>query len=151
MSRTEAQLDASFYQMVHQFAYGSAVSPDDRRRHKRQRFFGIQWVARWDGSRLPLDSEYIEVRCYDLTPAGFSFFFRQRPSFSLLAARFGQKSDQLLHIGAEIVRCVPVLLFPSGRVKYLREGETQSHRCTPTGELCSPKVLVGCRFLQRLS
>ena len=150
MSRTEAQLDVSFYEMVHQFVCGSAAPQDDRRRHKRQRFSSTQWIARWDGRQLPLDSEFLEVQCYDLTPAGFSFFFRQRPSFPLLAARFGQKSN-LLYIGAEIVRCVPVLLFPSGRVKYLRDGETQSHRCTPTGELCSPKVLVGCRFLQRLS
>lgn len=150
MSSTEAQIDATFYQMVHQFVHASEDKQDDRRRHKRQRFFGVQWIAPWDGSRLPSESEFIEVQCHDLTPGGFSFFFARRPTFPLVAAGFGRKPN-LLYIGAEIVRSVPVLLFPSGRIKQVRDGETQIQRYSPSGEAGRPTTLIGCRFLRRLS
>jgi hypothetical protein len=151
MSNANAQIDATFYQMIHQFVHTpKGGESDDRRRQKRERFPEIQWIAPWNGFRFPAESEFLEVQCYDLTRGGFSFLFPHRPMFPFLVAGFGQKPD-LLYIGAEPVRSIPVLLFPTGRVKHIREGEAEIDRRSSTGELGRPMMLVGCRFTRRLT
>jgi hypothetical protein len=150
MPSENARVDADFFAMIHQHvASVPDDSPADRRRNRRERFLGIQWVAPFDGTDFPADSEFTEVRCYDLTRSGVSFFASQRPSSEQLVIGFGHKPD-LIYVAAEPIRVNPVLLFPSGRVTPIEDVQAPISRCSPTGEVGTPMMLVGCRFLRRL-
>ncbi len=150
MWSADAEIDASFYQMIHQFICASERDEmKDRRRHSRERFSQTQWIAPWDGVRFPDEAKFIEVQCHDLTRAGFSFLLAGRPTFRLLIAGFGRKPN-LLYVVAEPVRCVPVLLSSSGRIQQVTEGTTHRQPQSPSESAGQPMMLVGCRFIRRV-
>ncbi len=149
MSFTNAQIDANFYQMIHQVVQSSADKAEDRRGHKRQRYSEFQWIAPWDGFGFPAEFEFMEVPCYDLTRGGFSFLYTKRPEFKMLVAGFGQK-PKLLFVGAEVLRSTPVLVFASGRMKRLGNEETSLEPFGRGDEPGVARMLVGCRFIRRL-
>lgn len=150
MPSEDARSDADFYWMIHQRI---ADIPDDdgldRRRHRRNRFLGIQWLAPWDGVEFPVESEFLEVRCYDLTRSGVSYFAPQRPPYEQVVMGFGRKPD-LIYVSAEPIHFSQVLLFPSGQVTSIGETPGPISRCSPSGEVGTAMILVGCRFLRRL-
>ncbi|NLX95186.1 MAG: hypothetical protein GXY83_03310 [Rhodopirellula sp.] len=150
MFYTGAQIDANFYQMIHQFVAPSHEEADERRRHERKQSWSTQYIAPWDGCRFPAETDFLELPCNDLTRGGFSFLHSHEPDFNLLVAGFGRKPD-LLFVGAEVVRCTPVVVFSSGQVKRLRDEETSIRHFDPSGEPGHPRILVGCRFLRRFS
>ncbi|NUQ65340.1 MAG: hypothetical protein HUU20_22970 [Pirellulales bacterium] len=149
MSHADTQIDATFYQMIERSAFPAGGQSEDRRRHRRQRYCSTQWIAPWDGCGFPGESDFIEAQCHDLTPGGFSFLSLRRPDFKRLVVGFGRKPD-LIFLGAETVRCTPVLVFSSGQLHHLRHGETPIRRRGPNGEIGRPMILVGCRFTLRL-
>jgi hypothetical protein len=148
---SSAQIDASFYQLIHQVA-GTALRQEkrsDRRGRRRYRFWTRQLVAPWDGGPVPPDEEFGCVQCYDLTQAGFSFFLPAEPAYASLAVAFGQ-APNMIFVGAEVVHCARVLLHASGLVEEIEERASHVSYQSPDGRPATPLVMVGCRFVRRL-
>lgn len=149
---SSAQIDASFYQLIHQLV-GPSLKQDEkaeRRGRQRYRFWTRQLVAPWDGGPVPLDEEFGYVQCYDLTCAGFSFFLPAEPTYTSLVAAFGQPPT-MIYVGAQVAHCARVLLHASGLVEHI-DGARAGHVSyrSPDGQPATPLVLVGCRFVERL-
>lgn len=149
---SSAQIDAGFYQLIHQLV-GPSLKKDDkaeRRGGQRYRFWTRQLVAPWDGGPVPPDELFGYVQCYDLTRAGFSFFLPTEPAFTSLVAAFGDP-PQRIYVAAEVAHSARVLLHASGLVEQL-DGNRASHVSyrSPDGRPATSMVLVGCSFIQRL-
>ncbi len=149
---SSAQVDASFYQLIHQLV-GTSLREEakgERRGRRRYRFWTRQLIAAWDGGPVPPDEAFSYIQCYDLTRAGFSFFLPTEPASILLVAAFGQP-PHLIYVGAEVVHCARVLLHASGLVEHIASDQAgHVSRKSPDGRPATPLVLVGCRFLRRL-
>jgi len=122
----------------------------ERRDHPRRAFAAIQRIAPYSGCEFPVDSEFFEVRCHDLTQSGFSFFLPDTPDFSSLVAAFGT-SPNVIWVGAEVRHCKHVLRHPSGLVEYLGDRAGRVGDPKAGGEVPTPMILVGCRFTRRLN
>lgn len=142
--------DADFYRLVYQLMGPlPGESQGERRGRRRQRFWARQRVAPWDGGPLPTESEFFEVQCYDLTPAGFSFFLPSRPTFQWLVAAFSGPTG-VIYVGAQVAHCASVLLHASGLVEHIEGRASHVSYRSPDGQWAKPMVLVGCRFVKRL-
>jgi len=144
------EADASFYNLLHQLGgpthAGAAV---ERRKLKREPFPAVQRIAVRRGPWIPSESEFISVRCHDLTRQGFSFLLPQQPSFDRLVAALGAPPD-VVYVVAEVVRCTDVLVYPPGSGKPAWALSGDSSYTDPNGQTAIPMVLVGCRFTDRL-
>jgi len=150
MPDLETEVDASFYNLIHRL---TDAPPEDetaeRRRHERKPFSSVQRIAPQRGPEIPDKSEFVEVRCYNLTRAGFSFLMPSHPDFHSLVAEFSGASDTI-HVAAEIVKCSDVLVDSSGQVDRIVNGFKQLGDPVAAEQTTTPMVLVGCRFTRRL-
>ncbi len=123
MSGTASEIDAGFFQMIHQIVNNREEEPDEERREDRRLSFDTtQQIAPWDGARFPAASEFFQVRCHDLTGNGLSFFLPAEPDFRSLVVQFGTQPNSLL-AAAEIQRTSRVLVSPSGHRTRRRESQ----------------------------
>jgi hypothetical protein len=145
-----SELDAGFYRLIHELV-GPQLrdEPAERRANRRHRFPVVQRIAPRRGDRFPEEDEFVEVRCYDLTRTGFSFFFPMRPDFSSLVASF-QVPGQTISIGAEVARCDSVLVDSSGEVERIDEHHEYVRGRDLERDLATPMILVFARFTARL-
>lgn len=146
MGSLEAEIDASFYNLVHQLSAAVGGPTSDRRRQRRSRFVATQRIALRRAPGIPDESEFIEVQCHDLNRQGFSFLMAGEPSFHFLVAAFGTP-PHVIYLSARVTYSEPVVVHESGLIE----------RCTdsggPNGARPSPArrmVLVGCEFTERL-
>jgi hypothetical protein len=150
MLPTTSQVDAGFFQLIHRLVGPQlrANQPAERRRGMRHPFPARQRIAPRRGTDFPPDREFVEVRCYDLTRAGFSFLLPAEPGFTSLVAAFGNPSETI-YVAAEVVRCESVLLYASGGVERVVDAPGHGDPGPEEGE-ATPMVLVACRFTERL-
>ena len=122
-----AGLDAFGRQASETSPPGEADGAAAAKRRTSQRFpyRYRQRIAAVVDRRPPLEQDFFEVECHDLSAGGFSFFCEERPKFGRLVAEIGQGNSQT-HVIAEVVRVIEVRR--NGGVVYL----------------------VGCRFLKRV-
>ena len=140
--------DANFYRLIHELAVRQSAT-SERRSDRRHPFQAVQQIAGWDGRRFPTDEAFFAARCHDLTGCGFSFLSPGRPQFKHLVAAFGKPPEQIF-IAAEVRHLAQVLVHASGTVERF-EGDASSV-VGPAGQPpAQSMVLVGCRFLRRLS
>ena len=154
MSFTTTETDAQFFRMMHKLIQKQC--PSERRGHQRDPFASTQRIAPvWDGSP-PLDEDFFEVRCNDLTPRGFSFLMDSEPEFEELIIALAASPDTIF-VHANIRHSRKVLFFPdSGRIENFDEPavcgeyyESQQHPSTyEKGQLM---LLVGCCFTARFN
>ena len=146
MSSLEAEIDANFYNLVHQLSMAAGGPPAERRHERRSRFVATQRVAFRRTPGIPDETEFTEVQCHDLTRGGFSFFLPSEPKFQLLVVALGTPPN-LIHVSARVTHTEPVLVYESGLVERYPDG------CIPDGTKSRPvqrRVLVGCTFVERL-
>lgn len=144
------ETDANFFRLIHQLV---GVPCEDgareRRSSYRSPFHSFHRIAPWDGSRFPKDSDFLVVRCYDLSRGGFSFLLPSEPESKQLVAEFSNSAD-VFYVAAEVAHTEPVLFFPPDRVqRACGLGITDA----PPGcemSTASLMLLVGCRFAKRL-
>jgi hypothetical protein len=150
MQRTTNEIDASFYQLIHQLA-GPQLSDDpvELRRAVRRPFLALHRIAPRRGAEFPKENEFVDVMCHDLTRAGFSFFLPSPPDFTALVAVFCFPAEEIC-VGAEVRHFDHVLLYPSGLVEHIHDKAGPAGNHAPGGENPPPMVLVGCRFTERL-
>jgi len=146
-----ADVDANFYRLIHQMV-GPQLrdEPAERRDGARCPFWGVQRIAPRRGLGFPGDDEFVEVRCYDLTRAGFSFFLPIRPDFDRLVAAFGTPPE-LIYVAADVSRCNDVLVHPSGQVEHIHGPPDQAAGQDRPSDTARPMILVFCRFTERLA
>lgn len=150
----ESEIDAIFFRLVHQLSNNSPTEEDlERRAQPRTSFLTRQRIAPWDGGGCPDQSQFFEVRCYDLTQSGFSFLAANRPAFTSLVAEFGAAPD-LIYVAAQIVHFSNVLVYPNGTVEHVQRPADDSveepNEEPAADERPSRNVLVGCRFTRRV-
>jgi hypothetical protein len=140
--------DANFYRLIHELVVRPSARAD-RRSDQRHPFLTVQQIAGWDGRRFPADEEFFDARCRDLTGRGFSFLLPGRPPFAHLVAAFGKPPEQIF-IAAEVRHLAQVLVHAGGSVERL-EGRAAPAARSAGEPSAQSMVLVGCRFLRRLS
>jgi len=150
MSNLDSEIDANFYQLIHQLA-GSPRHPDqsERRGKRRQAFLVVQRIAPLGGGGFPGDSEFFQVRCHDLSEGGFSFFLPRPPEFTSLVAAFGSPPE-MIYVGADVSHSANVLVHRSGWVEQVEGRAGHVSYQGIDGDPATPMVLVGCRFTRRL-
>jgi len=114
----------------------------------RRRFFALQRIAPYDGSRIPEESEFFCVESRDLTSRGVSFLLPTHPDFRLVVVAFGEPPMRS-HVVAEIVHSTDVMVYRSGLVEPAHDCEGEADPDPHQGERGEPMVLVGCRFIER--
>ena len=154
MSFTANEIDAQFFQMIHQLIKSQRRS--ERRGHPRDTFTSTQRIALLRDDKTPEEKDFFDVRCNDLTPSGFSFFINEKPDFEQLVIAF-EGSSGMIHIHAEVRHSRKVLLFAdSGRVEAFdyQAGCNEYYdtkRKSAVREEGTPVFLVGCCFTGRFN
>jgi PAS domain S-box-containing protein len=100
--------------------------PKNRRRTHRKDFPYFQLIGPIHNKRLPRADEYLEVRCRDISPTGFSFITQTPPDYQELVVALGAYPSQL-YLTAEIIH-------------------VNRHR-----EYGHDLVLVGCQYTSRIN
>lgn len=134
--------DLKIYKAVHQLLDSPKMEDHERRGMSRHLFEIQQWIAPYDGSRMPAESDFYPVRCRDLSRSGFSFVTSAKPAFSSLVVILGEPPD-LMYVQAEVVQCTK--LEPFG----LELVETDQGAVSPldiSGSTVAT-MSVGCRFV----
>jgi hypothetical protein len=121
---------------------------EERRVCYRRRFFALQRIAPYDGSRIPEETEFFCVESRDLTSRGVSFLFPARPDFRSLVVAFGEPPMRS-YVVAEIVHSTDVVVYPSGLVEPALDPAPAAGCDAAEPEEGEPMVLVGCRFVDR--
>jgi len=150
MPHVGSEIDANFYCLIHRML----VTPRDdqgveRRSQKRSAYRVAQRIAPWDGAKFPDEGEFVQVRCHDLTRAGFSFLTPTEPRFRTFVVEFGVPPD-VLYLAAQVLRSVPVICYPSGTVTRMSGPNDVATLRGEPGEKGQPMFLVGCRLTRRL-
>jgi len=146
----DSEIDADFYRLIHQLSlapHGDRSA--EHRRESRKPFAIRQRIAPWQGHGFPMESEFFDVQCHDLTQGGFSFFLAQRPNFTALVAEFGAPPE-LMYVGAQVCHFARVLIPGRGTIEPLREEPGSPGEDEPAPQSLEPRYLVGCRFTRRL-
>jgi len=94
----------------------------ESRRCERRPFFAIQRIAPYDGERMPDEAEFFCVESRDLTDGGMAFFLASRPAFRALVLKPAGAAESDCRV-AEVVHCTDVVIYPSGDVESVGEGE----------------------------
>ena len=150
MAGLGSEIDANFYNLVHQLAAVSRQrATEDRRGRRRHSFQSIQRIALPRGAGVPDEAEFIEVQCHDLTREGFSFLLPSRPTFESIVAAFGAPPEAI-YVLAKVTRAVDVLVSVSGSVQPTTGQSDRAGRGAASDSTAQPMVLVGCRFVERL-
>jgi hypothetical protein len=145
MGMLDAEIDANFFNLVHQLATDQRRKAPDRRGADRQRFVSTQRIALRRGAGIPDESEFFEVQCHDLTRQGFSFLLPRAPTFHFLVAAFGAPPEAI-YVSARVARCQEVWVDRSGRVQGYLDDVSSGGDPPNSVQLM---YLVGCSFLER--
>jgi len=100
-------------------------SDSERRNQVRRPYQCVQLLAPYDGNKLPVQADFRQVQCQDLSENGFSFMSYRRPDTRWVIVALG--AVPFLFFAAEIVHIGSVDVHP--------EYEFQ----------------VGCRFTRRVT
>ena len=155
MANTGQDSDAAFFNLMHHFlatshkADGGASredSPANRRFEARRPFRITQRIAPGYCWEVPPESAWIEVPCYDLAQAGFSFLLDEKPSFERLVAMF--RAADPICVAARVNHWRPVLLDAWGGVV---QPAISSIGAVQHAGRTEAKILVGCQFLRRFT
>jgi hypothetical protein len=123
---SELRTDADFFTTLHRALAELASDPVvERRRGARRSFSYVQLLAPYDGGPLPAQEAYSRVLCHDLSPSGFSYVAEQRPQTRQLIAALGRTPFRFF-----LAQVVNQRLIEQGGAR---------------------RVLVGCRFLRRIT
>lgn len=146
MNSLEAEIDANFYNLVHQLSMAAGGLPAERRHEKRSRFVATQRVAFRGTPGIPDVTEFTEVQCHDLTRGGFSFFLPSEPTLQFLVVALGTP-PRVIYVSARVTHTEPVLVYESGLMERYPDG------CVPDqtkSQHVRRMILVGCTFVKRL-
>jgi hypothetical protein len=125
MSHSDIMADVDLFTALHAaIAEQTPAAPTDRRQSERRAYQCAQFLAPFDGARLPLQEEYSRVMCHDLSPSGFSYLADARPGTEQLVAALGR---------------TPFKFFVA---QVVNQRLVEHHR--------QAKILVGCRFVSRV-
>ncbi|MCE9603509.1 MAG: diguanylate cyclase [Planctomycetia bacterium] len=96
----------------------------DRRAGNRKGFETLQWIAPYVPNQILRRESFVQVRCRDISPGGFSFVLRERPEFDEVVVGLGIYPN-MTYVRAKLVHVAPGTPTPS-------------------------TFLIGCRFAERL-
>ncbi|MCA9124221.1 MAG: hypothetical protein H6822_34035 [Planctomycetaceae bacterium] len=119
---TEADLFDTISELL---AEQNALSGDERREGTRRNYECIQLLAPYDANSLPLQEDFRQVQCRDLSPRGFSFISYRQPTTEHVVVALGT---------------VPFKFFVA---KIIHSSPSESE--------LNQNYLVGCRFVRRLT
>ena len=149
MPSIDAEIDAHFYELIHQLV-NSDGDRSDRRTNPRKPFSSIHKVAPYDGLTLTQSTDFVDVCCHDLARGGFSYLSPIRPTSTSLIAAFGIPPD-ITCVETRVVCTADVLQFPStGLLEKIDDPDGPIQYRGPNGEIGVPLVLVNCQFVRRL-
>jgi len=149
MLTTNGQIDANFYNMIHQLADSVQLDrQEDRRKEPREAYPSTQRIATRRGSDLPDESQFFDVRFYDLTRSGFSFLVPSAPASDSLVAAIGA-SPNTIYLAAEVTHRTEVLVYSSGLVERAKHSAAIGRHGLNSKD-ATPMVLVGCRFTEKI-
>ena len=100
------------------------LDAEARRRDPRRPYPTVQLIAPFDDGVVPDLSQFIEVRCRDISAGGFSFYLSEEPSFRRIVVVFGGGAARIPLI-AEVMHSSPI--------KHPQ----------------STEYVVGCRYISR--
>ncbi|MGO9111831.1 MAG: hypothetical protein ACLP9L_21600 [Thermoguttaceae bacterium] len=155
MATSGQDADAAFFNLMHHFLAAShkdeaGAGRDDSRapgRSKSRRAFRLtQRIAPGYCWEVPPESAWIDVRCYDLAQAGFSFFLDEKPTFDQLVAMF--RSAEPIFVAARVNHSRLVLVDGWGGIL---DPSIPSSGAISTLRRTESKFLVGCEFLRRFT
>ena len=150
MTIRDSEIDADFYNLIHQRARAAGEDgPAARRRERRRSFLSSQRIAPRRGPGVPDESQFFEVPCHDLSRGGFSFFAPNRPDFDSLAVAVGTPPEGI-YKAAQVAHCEDVLGDSFGEVRPVGGPGEQLDQQDLDGRPAMPMVMVGCRFNGRL-
>jgi hypothetical protein len=153
MANSAQDADAAFFNLMHHFLAASrkdegGVGRDELGAavgHESRRAFRLtQRIAPGYCWEVPPESAWIDVRCYDLSQDGFSFFLDEKPAFERLVAMF--RSAEPIYVAGRVRHSRQVLVDGWGGILepgILSAGPVSTIRRTES------KFLVGCQFLRR--
>ncbi len=147
MGLLEAEIDASFYNLVHQLSQAGGGAEGDRRQEPRAQLGATQRIAPRRAPGIPDETEFTEVQCHDLNRSGFSFFLPGKPTFRFLVVAFGT-SPNAIYLSARVTHAEPVLVYESGLMERFSEDGAPGGANPASARRM---VLVGCTFLERLT
>lgn len=151
MAALENEIDVNFYNLIHELVgFPGQDDSGERRGAERKPFPSMQRIAQRRGPGIPEASEFIEVKCHDLTRRGFSFLLPSQPNFHAVVAAFGTP-PKVIYVAARVSHYHHVLVYPSGLVKRMEDRAVQVGSEDLRSQSATPMVLVGCRFTERLS
>lgn len=149
MLTSNSQVDANFYNMVHQLADSMQLDRrEDRRKEPREAYHSTQRIAMRRGPDLPDESQFFEVRFYSLTRSSFSFLVPSAPASDSLVAAFGV-SPSAIYLAAEVTHRTEVLVYSSGLVERVKNSAADGRQGLNSKD-ATPMVLVGCRFTEKM-
>lgn len=147
MGSLDAEIDASFYNLVHQLSVAAGGPLGERRQERRSRFVATQRVALRRAPGLPDEAEFIEVQCHDLTRNGFSFFLPGEPSMRFLVVALGAPPN-VIYVSTRVTHTEQVLVYDSGLIERCGNGSVPDDSKARSARRM---VLVGCTFVERLT
>ena len=106
-------------------AYFEGEKQHEGRAHPRRPYPYVQTIGPCYGGRLPAANEFLEVRCRDISPRGFSFITSALPDFAELIIYFGSPPHQIC-LRSRIIHTTP----------FVFEGH--------------PSLLIGCEYTDRV-
>jgi len=149
MLTSNGQIDANFYNMIHQLADSLQLDrQEDRRKEPREAYRSTQRIALRRGSDLPDESQFFDARFYDLTRGGFSFLVPSAPASDSLVAAFGA-APNAIYLAAEVTHRTEVLVYSSGLVERAKNPAAIGRQGLNSKD-ATPMVLVGCRFTEKI-
>lgn len=119
---TESDLFETISELL---AEQNAICDDERRTGQRRSYECVQLLAPYDATLLPLQEDFRQVQCRDLSPKGFSFLSYRQPATDHVVVALG---------------AVPFKFFVA-KIIHSSPSENES----------SQNYLVGCRFVRRLT
>jgi hypothetical protein len=143
-----ASADEGLFGMQAQLRGASWPLAEERRHCRRRRFFAIQRIAPYDGSRLPEEAEFFCAESRDLTAEGVSFLLRAHPDCGAFVVALCEP-PVTQYVVADVVHSTDVRVYACGTVEPLYGGEGCGDGECTGGEMGEPMVLVGCRFRER--
>ncbi len=119
---TESDLFETISELL---AEQNALGSDERRAGERRNYDSVQLLAPYDANLLPLQEDFRQVQCRDLSPKGFSFLSYRQPETDHVVVALGS---------------VPFKFFVA---KIMHSSPSESE--------LNQNFLIGCRFVRRLN
>ena len=118
--------DVELYRSISELIQESRSWNEGERRDEARRPYECrQLLAPFDGRRVPIQSDFSQVQCLDLTSQGFAFLADERPDFPHVIVALGP---------------VPFKFFVA-EIRHVRAADSGAES----------GYLVGCQFVRRLA